>query len=191
MKNLFQKLALFISYLFPASAGLQRYSDPLAAGVTTQNSTQYANNIATPPVKNASYDEFAKQRTYYFTHTQVGAGDANSLVNLVKIPAGKYRLLKTESRFVCSAFGAARTLDIGYLAYTKSDGTAVVASIDTILDGADVSAAANLGAGTNALGTDPSMILDSRDGITIQAKVLGDTIPDGATLKGYFTIVAE
>lgn len=192
MKNLFLTFALFIRGLF-ATATLQRYTDPQAGAVTTQDSTQYANNVATPPIKNAPYDEYAKKRTIYFSHTQSGAGDANSLVNLVKIPAGKYRLLKVESRLNCSAFGLGRTLDIGYLAYTKRDGTAVAASIDTILDGADVSAAAALacGAGTNALGADPTMLLDSKDGITIQAKVLGDTIPDGATLKGYFTLVAE
>lgn len=191
MRNLFQQMLLAIVAFFSPSTW--RYTDPAAGAVTTQNSTQYGNNVATPPVPNASYDEYGKQRTLYFSHTQSGAGDANSLVNMVRVPPGKYRLIKTESKFNCSAFGAGRTLDIGFLAYTKRDGTAVAASVDTILDGADVSAAANLscGLGTNALTADPTILLDSKDGITIQAKVLGDTIPDGATLKGYFTLVAE
>lgn len=192
MKKLFDAIAILFHTLF-SYAGPRLYRDPLAGAVTTQDSTQYANQLATPPIKNPPYDEYGKVRTLYFSHTQVVAGDANSLVNMVKIPPGKYRLLKTDSKFNSSVFGAARTLDIGHLAYTKMDGTAVAAAVDTILDGADVSAAATLtcGAGTNALGTDPTILFDSKDGVVIQAKVLGGTIPDAATLKGYFKIVAE
>lgn len=162
--------------------------------VITENSTQYGNNIASPVAVNPAYNEHGRIRFAYFSFTQgAAAGDANSLQNLVRLPAGKVRLLKTLSEFICSAFGAARTLDIGYLAHTNMDGTAVVASIDTILDGGDVSAAAKLacGAGTNALGTDPTILFDSREGVVIQSKCLGDTIPAGATLKGFFAYVTE
>lgn len=161
--------------------------------VTTQKSTQETNRTATPVTPAEAYDYHGKLRFAYFSFTQSGAGDANSLANLVTLPPGKVRLLKTKSEFVCSAFGAARTLDIGYLAHTKLDGTAVNASIDTILDGGDVSAAAKLicGAGTNALGTDPTILFDSKEGVTIQAKCLGDTLPDAATLKGFMAYVVE
>lgn len=160
--------------------------------VTTQKSTQETNRTATPPVK-AAGNERGRVGCLYFDFTQSGAGDANSLVNLATLPAGKVRLLKTGSEFICSAFGASRTLDIGYLAHTKGDGTAVSASVDGILDGGDVSAAAKLacGAGTNALGTDPSILFDSKEGVTIQAKCLGDTLPDAATLKGFFLYVID
>jgi hypothetical protein len=160
--------------------------------VTTQNSAQYANEVAVPSVMNKPYDR-GKVRFAYFSHTQVAAGDANSLINLVKLPGGLIRVLKTASQYVCSAFGAARVLDVGYLAHNKRDGTAVAASIDTIDDGADVSAAAmkSLGTGTNGLGDDPTLLLDSRDGVVIQAKVLVDTIPDGATLNGFIAYMVE
>lgn len=165
----------------------------IGMAVTTQKSTQETNRTATPPKMNPSYNDKGRKRAVYFSFTQDGAGDANSLANLVHLPPGNVRLIKDESRFVCSAFGAGRTLDIGYLAHTKQDGTAVAASIDGILDGADVSAAAAVacGAGTNALGTDPTILFDSQEGVTIQAKCLGDTLPDGATLAGYFTIVID
>lgn len=161
--------------------------------VTAQKSTQETNRTATPPVKAAGNEFNGRVGIAYFSHTQAGAGDVNSTVNLITLPPGKIRLLKTGSKLVCSAFGVARTLDIGYLAHTKQDGTAVAASQDTILDGADVSAAASkeCGAGTNALGTDPTILFDSKEGVTLQAKVLGDTIPDGATLKGYFLYVID
>lgn len=161
--------------------------------VTTQYSTQVTNQTNTPPTKNPPYNEGGKLRILYFDFTQSGAGDANSLANLVVVPPGKWRLLKNMSVVISSAFGAGRTLDIGYLAHTKADGTAVAASVDAIADGLDVAAAGldAMGAGTNALGTDPTILFDSKTGVTLQAKCLGDTLPDGATLKGYFIVVAE
>ena len=161
--------------------------------VTTQKSTQETNRTSSPPVKNQPYDESPKKRILYFSHTQVGAGDATSTVDLVSLPAGKVRLLKREVHLVCSAFGVARTLDIGYTAHTQPDGTAVVAAADVILDGADVSALANLqgGVGTNALTADPTILFNSKSGVLIQAVVAGGTIPDAATLSGWVTYVAE
>jgi hypothetical protein len=175
-------------------AAICAYLDPRAGAVTEESSTQYANQVASPPMKNPCYDEYAKKRLFYFCFTQGdAAGDAGSLADLVKLPAGRFRLLKTDSVLVCSAFGAGRTLDIGYSAHTRTDGSAVEASTDAILDGADVSAAAKIicGAGNNALGTDPTILIDSREGVTIQAKVNVDTIPAGATLKGYIVVAAE
>ena len=168
-------------------------TDLQTGAVTTTDSTQVANRSAAL-MKNAPYDEGGKKRVTYFSFTQgAAAGDANSLANLVVLPQGKIRLLKSDSKFVCSAFGANRVLDIGYLAHTTTAGVAVAASQDTILDGADVSAAAAVtcGAGTNALGTDNTIAFDSTSGVTIQAKCLVDTIPVGATLKGYFTYVQD
>jgi len=161
--------------------------------VTTEYSTQVSNR-STIGAKNAPTDDGAKQRIMYFDFTQgAAAGDANSLANLAVLPPGKIRLLKTESKFNCSAFGVGRTLDIGYLAHTTTGGTAVSASIDKILDGADVSGAATItcGVGTNALNADPTIAFDSVSGVTIQAKCLGDTLPVGATLKGYFVYVQD
>lgn len=167
--------------------------DLQAGAVTTTESTQVANR-SSALVKNAPYDEGGKKRVMYFSFTQgAAAGDANSLATLAVLPQGKIRLLKSDSKFVCSAFGAARTLDIGYLAHTNTAGATVAASQDAILDGADVSAAAAVtcGAGTNALGTDNTIAFDSISGVTLQAKCLGDTIPAGATLKGYFTYIQD
>lgn len=162
--------------------------------VTTEKSTQETARTASPPTKMAGHEYNGAVRFFKFDFTQgAAAGDANSLANLVTIPPGKYRLVKNLSSLICSAFGSGRTLDIGYLAHTNQDGTAVNASIDAILDGADVAtlAAKSCGVGTNALGTDPTILFDSKEGVTIQAKCLGDTIPAGATLKGYFVVIPE
>lgn len=162
--------------------------------VTAEKSTQVTNMEATPPVRLSTRDHHGRTRIAAFTFTQgAAAGDAGSTMDLVKLPAGKVRVLKTGSVIVFSAFGAARVLDVGYTAFTKSDGTTQAASVDTIHDGANVAAAGSvvLGAGTNGLGTSPFIDFDSRDGVTIQAKVGADTIPAGATLNGYISYVLD
>lgn len=162
--------------------------------VTAEKSTQVTNMEAAPPVRLSTRDHHGRVRVAAFEFTQgAAAGDATSTQDLVKLPAGKIRVLKTESLFVCSAFGAARTLDIGTTAFTKSDGTTQAASADTILDGADVSAAASVrcGAGTNGLGTSPFIDYDSRDGVVVQAVVAGGTIPAAATVKGFIQYILD
>ena len=57
--------------------------------VTTQKSTEYTNATATPVVKNSTTEEHGKLRTMFFTHDQDGAGEANSTVSIVKLPAGR------------------------------------------------------------------------------------------------------
>lgn len=163
--------------------------------VTTEDSDQIVNMEALPPVRLNTNELGGRLRIARFSFTQgAAAGDANSLVNLVKLPPGKtVTVLKNLSRIVCSAFGAARTLDIGFLAHVNLDGTAVSASIDTLLDGGDVSAIAELalGVGTAALTVENTMTFNSRTAVEIQAKVLGDTIPAGATLAGYIVYVED
>lgn len=150
---------------------------------------------AAPPVKLAAGELHGRIRIARFTFTQgAAAGDANSTADLVKLPPGKnITLLKNLSRATCSALGAARVLDIGHTGYTNIDGTVVAAAADVLLDGGDVSAAATLamGAGTNALTANDAFVFDNKTGVTLQAKVLGGTIPAGATLNGYFTYIED
>lgn len=114
----------------------------------------------------------------YFSFTQgAAAGDANSTADLRKLPPGRVRIVGSMSHIAFSAFGAARTLDIGYTAYVDEDGETVAAVVDALVDGADVSAAGSANMSGNPL-------LESRAGVTVQAKVLGGTIPAGATLEG-------
>lgn len=164
--------------------------------VTTEKSTQVTNMEASPPVHLKPSDLRGRVRVARFQFTQgAAAGDATSTADLVKIQGGSQGLtiLKSMSRVVCSAFGASRVLDIGHTGYTNQDGTAVAADADILLDGADVSAIANLplGVGTNALGTDDAFDVDSVGEVTIQAVVAGGTIPAGATLNGEIFYVND
>ena len=167
--------------------------------VTTQNSTEYGNLVAEPPVGIPTTSGKGVKRIMRFSFTQSGAGDANSLVNLARLPAGNIRVLLTECFMHSSDFGTGITLDIGWTAYTDAEGNAVAADADAFVDGLDVStqAATVLWSG-EAQGTgsgvtiDKTFLLSSRAGILVQAIVLGaGGIPDGATLTGFMTYVQD
>ena len=163
--------------------------------VTTEKSDQVTNQEALPPVRLNTDELGGRLRIARFSFTQgVAAGDANSTVDLVKLPPGKtLTILKNLSRVACSAFGAARLLDIGHTGFTNLDGTVVAAAADVLLDGGDVSAIAELplGVGTNALTVTNSFTINAKAATLIQAKVLADTIPAGATLTGYIVYVED
>ncbi len=161
--------------------------------VLTINSVQYGNRDSNPPVPNKVYEVGGKLRFAYFTFDQgLVAGDANSLQNLCRIPAGTGRIIKMLSRIQWTALGAGRTLDIGWLAFKNSDGTAVAADIDGIADGIDVSSAGQqfLGTGTGAA-IPETLEYDSTTEITIQSKVLGDTIPASDTFDGWICYISN
>lgn len=161
--------------------------------VTNEKSAQVTNQDANPPSMNPAYDSGGKVKIQMCEFTQgAAAGDATSTMLLCRIPAGQGRILKKLSVLTWSAFGASRTLDVGYSAHTKRDGTAVSAGVDILEDGRDVSAAGGagvvLGAGTNA---DDAVVFtyDSKAPIDILATVAGGTIPAAATITGWIAYV--
>ena len=102
--------------------------------VTTQKSTEYTNATANPVVQNAVHDYHGRVRIAYFTCDQDGAGDATSSVALCALPAGKVRvLLASSSAYVNWTTGSA-TLDLGWDAYTNTDGTSVAADPDGLVN---------------------------------------------------------
>ena len=81
--------------------------------VTTQNSTEYGNTVATPVVNNPTSDMHGRLRVAFFTHDQSGAGDATSSVAICKLPAGRVRLLLGSSFIYANWTTASATLDLG------------------------------------------------------------------------------
>jgi len=158
--------------------------------ITNLNSVQVARILA-GAIKNLTTDLLGRMRKYRFDFDQgAAAGDAGSTVVLAIIPAGYTRLYLLECLIAFSAFGAARTLDIGHSAYTDRDGNAVAANTDAFVDGLDVS-----GAGTanfaGVIGGEETFLFESLDEITILATVGVDTIPADATLNGNMTLVRD
>ena len=159
--------------------------------MATTNSTQYANGVAHPPVLNDANVHNGKMRFFEFDYTQDGAGSAGDDVRLVKLPAGKVRVVLPLSRIAHSAYGAARTADLGWEAYTDSDGvTAVAADPNGLDDGVDISGAGSYNP-VGTVGGAETYLFDSLDGVVLTLQVNDAAPPDAATLKGYFVVIME
>jgi hypothetical protein len=158
--------------------------------VTTEYSIEYdaIENNSGLPLDNR--DMHSKIRFMKFTFTQgAAAGDANSLAYLAKLPAGKINVIADLSKIYHSAFGAGRTLDVGYDAYDNPQGSEQSAVIDALLDGDDISAAGNVLLTGDAV--DGIHAFHSKKGVHIVAKCLGDTIPAAATLNGHIAYTID
>ena len=110
------------------------------------------------------------------------AGDATSAQRLVKLPAGHLKIIGIY--LANSAFGASRTLDVGYEAYKSLAGSDVVASSQAFWATLDVAAAGGRFVWFNTA-------LDNSSGLVIASAVAGGTIPANATLTGYVLHVGE
>jgi hypothetical protein len=162
--------------------------------VTTEKSTQVtAVDDTEPPVYPEANEWHGRLRVARFTFTQgAAAGDATSTATLVKLPGGAVRILGHLSRIAFSAFGASRTLNIGYTANRDKAGAAVAADPDAFASSVDVSSA-----GTTTLAealattTDGTTLITSQAGFYIDCVVAGGTIPAAATINGYVVYVAE
>lgn len=147
---------------------------------TPASSVQYALSAAHDLV--AAKDWGAKMRCWFFNYTHA-AGAGTGEVNLVRMEPGKRRILTDLSRIVTTAFEANADLHLGYRAYTKHDGTAVVADDNAFLDNAD--------AGGGAL--DSAWVLpaagyfdvDSRTDFIIYAMIDTGDIADADTIHGW------
>lgn len=159
--------------------------------VTTQNSTQYGNTQASPPVMNATHEAHGRLRLARFSFTQDGAGDAGSIARLIELPKGAVRAILPLSRVAFSAMGASRTMDLGFEAYYATDGSGeVTADPNALDDGVDVSSAGSvIPAGT--VGGDETYLFESLDGVVLTAQINDGTIPDGATIQGHIVYVMD
>ena len=161
--------------------------------VTTQNSTEYAATIATPLVKTNATNNTGKLRTLAFTFNQDGVGDAGSIIVLGKLPAGNVKIIGALSRFYCNIVATSATIDIGWQAYTSTDGDAVVADPDGMVDGLDVDAVGyqtmeGNTAATKLLGGNHSF--SSRDGVVIAIKSVA-ALAASDDVDGYITYVVS
>ena len=164
--------------------------------VTTQNSTQYANTVATPVVNNATADLHGRLRTAYVTTAQSGAGDATSSVALFKLPAGKVRLNIAKSYLYVNWTTASATLDLGWDAYTGQDGVAVAADPNGLANAIDVD---TVGARTGAtlatlaavIAQGGTFLFESKDGVVIRATSPTAAIADTDTIAGTFEYVID
>lgn len=126
-----------------------------------------------------------KLRIAHFTYTHT-AGAGVGEINLVKLPAGKKKILNLLSHFRTSAMVATADGDVGYRAYTNTVGVAVVADPNALGDGLDVATGGDLGLPLPAVGY---LDLDSSDEVTIFVDINTANIEDTDTIDGYIVYI--
>lgn len=158
---------------------------------TTQYSTEYdAANVT----KSGNLDTTqiaGRVRCAFFTHAQSGAGDAGSSVALAKLPAGKVRLLASQSKAYVNWTTSSATLDMGWDAYTDENGTAVAADADGIDDGLSVDTAGYQTFGSALTATGGTKVFTSSEGVVIRATSTDTAIADGDDLVGCLFYVVD
>ncbi|MEZ5665879.1 MAG: hypothetical protein R3F55_00255 [Alphaproteobacteria bacterium] len=158
--------------------------------ITTQQSAQLALLAGEPARPNPVHDWGGRMRIALFDFAQAGVGDAGSLAELVKLPAGHVRLILPLSRIAFSAMGASRTMDVGWAAHAGHDGTPVAADPDG-LDAAVAVSSAGAVNPSGTVGAGETVLFGAQAGLTLTARIGGGTVPDGATLNGWFVYVVD
>lgn len=158
--------------------------------VTTQYSTQYTTQQVSGGTLNPD-ERDGRLRSAYFIHDQSGAGDAGSIVYTVKLPPGRVRLIGKLCNVYVNWTTASATMDVGWLAYTGMDGTAVAASADGLDDGLDVDAAGNKNLCSALAATGYTKLFESSTGVTITFKSASTAIASGDDLAGTLVYVVD
>ena len=165
--------------------------------MTIENSTEYANANASPPVKNAPTETHGRIRIMYFSHDQAAGGLADSTIRLGRLPAGRVRVLLGLSRAYVNWVTGSAFLDLGWEAYTSSaTGLAVAEDVDGLVDNIPVESAVLYDLGTLAtlpaaiLATGGTKVFESKNGVVITALSI-TAIAAGDDIAGYLAYVID
>lgn len=146
------------------------------------------------PAEPINVDELhGKIRMARFDYEQVAEGAADTIIQLVKLPAGRIRLLGYASIVRHTLTTGTVDLDIGWAAHTDFDGTAVVADEDGLDDNIDCESTGSVTVGNVAaiLADCQTKVFESQEGVVITATVKTAVIAATDTLKGYIAYVLD
>ena len=171
--------------------------------VLTEYSAAYTNSyITVPPVMNMPTEDGGVLMFKYFTHTFSATADVTSSVALFKLPPGQVRLILPLSYAYVNWTTGSATLDLGWDAYTKMDGTTQAADPDGLIDGLDVDTVGFrnfVGNATGALNTNftttgveaqgGTLLFNSKSGVVIRATSQDVAEVSGDTIAGFCVYV--
>ena len=156
----------------------------------TEKSNQMLDNTATPFRAQDPRNWEAPIRLMYFNYTrsaQAAAGDAGSIIELVRIPPGQIRLILPNSVIFFKTFPSSNTkLSIGHRAYTDRNGTEISQSLTSVFTSLTVDAAGSQFLFDKEIGDDQTQAFDTVEGLTLFAAVKVGTLPASVELSGYF-----
>ena len=159
--------------------------------VTNQYSSEYDQAFVSESGQLVPHELHGRVRVAFFTHAQDGAGDAGSDAIIAKLPAGRVRLLASQSKAYVNWTTASATLDLGWGAYTDINGDAVAVSVNGIDNGISVEAAGYQTFGSGLTATGGTKVFESSDGVTIIATSTDTAIADGDDLVGFLLYVVD
>lgn len=138
-------------------------------------------------------EEHGKKRVQYFKYTNTSGGDldANSYIQLCKLPQGLVRVLPRESFVKFSAMtGASMRIGADPYASTYIDDAVNPRDVDMFMPSTSVAAAGYTSFSTGATG---AVKVDAYNvkGVVVAAQITGGVIPANATVEGYITYVYE
>jgi hypothetical protein len=147
--------------------------------------TKIINNDRLYPI-----EEHGKLRQNYafFKNLSGAVGDANSTVELFRLPPGRLSLRPLMSVLRSTAFGASRVVKIGHRKYARTATEDVAEDDDAFSSAVDISAA---GMATSPYGTQVKYDLYSLSGITVFATITGGNVPTNAELETYLSFIYE
>lgn len=159
--------------------------------ILVENSVEYDEAHITQGDKNTTVEFHGRVRIAFFTHDQVGTGDADSSIILVKLPPGRVRLLASQSKAYVNWTTATADLDIGWDAYENFAGDIVAADPNGIDDVIDVEVAGYQTFGNQLEASGGSIVFESKEGVIIRATTTTTAIVIGDDLVGYFLYVLD
>jgi len=156
-------------------------------------STQVENMNAVPSVALAPTEHHGRIRIAFFDWLNGAvAGDAGGVIDIIKLPAGKVRLLGRLSSIYHNMTTGGNTIDIGWKAYTDLNGDAVAADPDGLDDGIDVETAGTINIGTVAavLATCGQKLFESQEGVVLTITSVG-IVAAADVLQGHLAYVLD
>lgn len=133
--------------------------------MATLNSAEYTKQTAVPPTPLDPTEDKGRVRIAHFDMTGLVSASIGDVINAVKLPAGKVRILRSCIKH--GSWAASSTLSLGNAAYTRSsDKTTVSASATSVM-------AATAMNNTTDVDVLAGVVFDSTTGVVIQGTVAG------------------
>ena len=132
-----------------------------------------------------------KLRYAIFEYDQVAEGADGSIIQLVKLPAGRVRVLGKESLLYHNLTTGTVDLDVGWAAHVDFAGDAVAADDDGFDVAIDCETAAIIRLGSALIAEAGMKVFESQEGVIITATLETAVIAADDTLNGYIAYILD
>jgi len=163
----------------------------LAVTESTQVDKMLGSTTPFIPEKLAPTEHHGRIRLAFFDWANgLVAGDAGGVISILKLPAGKVRLLGNMSYIYHNMTTGGNTVEIGWLAYKDIDGTDVAADPNGLDTAISVEAAGTISIGTVLVAECAQKLFESQEGVMLTLTSVG-IIAASDVLQGCIAYVLD